>query len=142
MDSATIALLATNTLNLIVPVFQEVAGKAAPVVVVELIQLIRSHLSNKPAASEALEDLEQDPLNENVQGAVKHQLEKAMREDMDFATQIEKLLHEAVQTGISSTIVLGTDRGVAAGGDIKGNVFTGDIGGSLSIGGDEHAENG
>ncbi len=79
MDSASIGILATNVISAITPLLvsaaKNTAEKILPQAAEDLYQAIKNRLTNKPAAAEALADLEEAPSDEDIQAAVRRYLQ-------------------------------------------------------------------
>ena len=142
MDNVLVASIATTVTTLLAPYLEKAGGKLAeeigkgiPDYVSKLYAKIRSHLSRKPSAEEALTDFEKTPNNEDIQAAFRVQLKKLLIEDEEFAQQISDMLAECKKVEGDATIYqagsggVATERGVAAGeggvavgGDVRGDV--------------------
>ena len=139
-----IALLATGAWTAIQPYLPVLATKAAeeiqkkvPEAVDKVWQAITTRFEARPAAQEALEDVLKAPEDADTQAAFRQQLKKTMTEDESFATELSKLL-EAAGNSFNATltgdgaIAQGAGAravgkgGVMIGGDVSGNVVTGD----------------
>jgi hypothetical protein len=138
MDPVTIA---TAVVAFLSPYFTE-GGKAAAKKVGEaLVATIKRRFQGKPAAEEALKDVEETPQDEDLQAALRVQLKKVMQQDEVFAAELATLLDEArrsapatyqarligsgaIAQGEGATAV--GERGVAIGGSVGGDVSTGD----------------
>ncbi len=70
----------------------EETGKAVAEKIGSLYQALKTRFENKPAAQEALTDLEANPKNEDAKGALRRQLEKQMVTDRSLKETLEKLL--------------------------------------------------
>lgn len=134
MDPATINLITANAVALLSSYLAKAAETVIPKAAEDLYSAIRGRLSAKPAAQEALADLEAAPEDADAQAAVRLQLKKELVEDEEFRRAIETLLERAKESG-SKPAISATGRSVASGGDISGTVLTGDVKGSVSIGG-------
>lgn len=95
----------------------------------EVLSSLKTHLGSKSAAAEALSDLEAAPADPDAQAALKLQIRKRLLEDDAFAAELYKLLG---MTGEENTGHHAVNRSVA-GSQILGNVFTGDISGSVNL---------
>ncbi|MCK4314651.1 MAG: hypothetical protein KAX24_02660 [Anaerolineae bacterium] len=120
MDPTT---LAATVVTLLSPYLAEAGKTAAKKIgesvgdaVPKLYQAIKSRFAQKPAAAEALADLEKTPTDEDLQAAARVQLKKILAEDSSFAEQLGQLL-EAAQSAGGSTVVTVTGSGAAAVGD-------------------------
>ncbi|HEX9074768.1 MAG TPA: hypothetical protein VF932_03280 [Anaerolineae bacterium] len=100
----------------------------------ELYTAIKSRVADKPAAKEAIDDLEKAPGDADAQAALRLQIKKLLTEDKAFAAQLETMLNAAQAGGAQSTVnVTAKDRSVAAGRDVSGTILTGDVKGSIRI---------
>lgn len=136
MDQAVIQLIATNAVAILAPYLSKAAETLVPKAAEDLYAAVRERFAKKPAAEETLKDLEKAPEDEDTQASVRAQLKKIMAEDETFAMHLQKLIQE--ESGPGKPGVSASNRGVAAGGDISGPVLTGDVGGSVSIGGSKN----
>jgi hypothetical protein len=134
MDPTTLNLITANAVALLSEYLSKAAETVLPKAADHLYNAIKTRLEKKPAAKEAVEDLEKSPKDPDAQAVVRVQLKKTLTEDDDFAQEIKKLVEQVKEIGGESA-VRANDRGVAAGRDISGTVLTGDIEGSVSIGG-------
>lgn len=132
MDSASIGLLAANAVSVITPFLANAAESIVPQAAEDIYQAIKNRFAGKPAAAEALQDLEKDPADEDFQASVRAQLKKIMAEDQRFADQLAQL-YQLLEEQSGSQGVSAKERSVAAGRDIRGAVFTGDVSGEVSI---------
>ena len=112
-------------------------GKRVPDAIGELWKTLTARMKQKPAATEALDDLTQTPDDPDAQAAFRMQVKKLLR-DEDFAAQLAALLQAAgtryeahlegdgaIAQGNGATAV--GKGGVYIGGDASGNTFvTGD----------------
>jgi hypothetical protein len=133
MDPAAIGALAASAVTLLTPYLAKAAETVVPKAAEDLYAALRGKLSRKPAAAEALQDLEKTPTDADTQAALRAQLKKVLAEDEEFAAEVQKMVEEAARSGARST-VSAASRGVAAGGNINGTIVTGDIHGSLDVG--------
>lgn len=100
----------------------------------ELYTAIKSRVADKPAAKEAIDDLEKAPGDADAQAALRLQIKKLLTEDKAFAAQLETMLNAAQAGGAQSTVnVTANERSVAAGRDVSGTILTGDVKGSIRI---------
>lgn len=90
---------------------------------------IKRRAANRPAAREALEDLENDPADPDLQAGFRAQLRKLLLEEEDFASELQGLLDKTGEGGKHYTAA---NRSVA-GEQIQGSIFTGDISGSVNL---------
>src|SRR6266511_4759996 len=72
--------------------FDKQTGKAATSKIGSLYQALKTRFKNKPAAKEALADLEANPGNEDAQAALRRQLTKQMNADPTLTDTLRKLL--------------------------------------------------
>ena len=132
MDPASTGILAANVVSVITPFLASAAEVIVPQAGEDIYQAIKNRFSTKPAAAEALTDLEGNPADEDFQASVRAQLKKILAEDQRFADQLEAL-YKKLEAQDAPQGVRARNRSVAAGGDIHGAVFTGDVGGDVSI---------
>ena len=113
-------------------------GKRVPEAVGKLWNALRTRMTQKPAAQEALTDLARTPDDPDTQAAFRVQVKKLLAEDDAFAAQLAALLQAAgthyeahleddgaIAQGPGATAV--GSRGVYIGGDANGNtIVTGD----------------
>lgn len=85
---------------------------------------IYPQIAELPDAQGVLEDLAQDPDDEDTRGALRRQLKKLLAEDSLLATELATLIGEAQKSG-DSIIALG-DRSVAARKVSNSTIITGD----------------
>jgi hypothetical protein len=133
MDPATLSALTAGAVTIVSQYLAKAADAVLPKAAEDIYAAIHERFSKKPAAAEVLQDLQSAPDDADLQAAVRAQLKKTLAEDEEFAGQLEKLVQAAgrgPQPGVSAA-----NRGVAAGGNISGSVFTGDVHGPVSIGG-------
>jgi len=133
MDPTAIGAIAAGAVSILSPYLTKAADMVVPKVAEDLYALLHSKLAKKPAAAEALQDLEKSPEDADAQAALRVQLKKSMVEDEELAGQVNQLVEAA--GGTEGRTVSASNRGVAAGGDISGPVFTGDVRGDIDIGG-------
>ena len=137
MDPAAIAAAVVAFLS---PYFLE-GGKAAAKKAGEaLIGAIQRRFQDKPAAREALDDMRNDPQDEDVQAALRVQLKKAMKADEAFAADLAGLLEEAkeaapsaYQAAVHGSGAVAQGPGARAAGE-RGAVIDGDVHGSIVTG--------
>jgi hypothetical protein len=148
MDPAAIA---TTVVAFLSPYLAEGGKAAAKKVGEKLVAAIERRFKGKSAAEEALEDVKNDPQDEDFQAVLRVQLKKAMKKDETFAAELATLLKEAeaaapatYQATVhgSGAIAQGSGAvaagagGVAVGGNVGGSVSTG----SGNVTGDPHDE--
>lgn len=80
-------------------------GKAALGKIGVLYETLRARFKKKSSAKQALSDLEAEPNNEDVQGALRRQLTKEMNADATLAETLRKLLDEIEQDQPSHTFL-------------------------------------
>jgi hypothetical protein len=74
--------------------FAKEAGKSAAGKIDALHQALKTRFEDKPAAKEALADLEFNPENEDVQAALRRQLTKQMSSDPTLVDILKQLMAE------------------------------------------------
>ncbi len=140
MDPATIA---AAVVAFLAPYLAE-GGKAVAKKAGEALwEAVKQRLQGKPAAEEALRDLETAPQDEDAQAALRLQVKKALAADPGFLSELARLLEEAEKEAPGAVYratlqgsgaiaqgpgaVAAGEGGVAIGGDVKGSVIvTGD----------------
>jgi hypothetical protein len=85
--------------------FAKEAGKAAANKFGALYQFLKTRFKKKPAAKEALADLEANPENEDAKAALRRQLTKQMNADKAFIDALRKMLDEIDQDDESHTFL-------------------------------------
>jgi len=105
MDPQTISVIATTAVGVISPYLAKAGEVAAKKVGEDIYQALKAHFGKKPAAQEALADLEKAPDDGDLQAALRVQLKKLLAEDEAFAAQLQHLLQEAGETEAGATII-------------------------------------
>jgi hypothetical protein len=141
MDVQATSLLAANAVAVLAPYLSKAAETVVPKAAEDLYKTVKARLSGKPAAEEALEDLKASPADEDAQAALRLQLKKLLVEDEAFVQELSEKLEKAQASGVAKR-VSASSRGVAAGGNVSGTVFTGDIKGPVSLGGKKEDDQG
>ena len=77
--------------------FSKEAGKAAANKFGAFYQFLKTRFKKKPAAEEALADLEANPDNEDAKAALRRQLTKQMNADKTFIDTLREYLNEIDQ---------------------------------------------
>lgn len=77
----------------------------------QLWDLLRPKAEEKPSLKEAIEDVSQQPENDDAQASLRNQLKKLIQSDPDLAAQLEQLMQER------PTEETGTIGSISAGGD-------------------------
>jgi len=102
MDPATITALIASVFALLQPYLPMIAEKAAekfgeeiPASVGKVWTAIKSRFENKPAAKEALDDLQKLPEKTDYQASFRVQLEKLLEQDAAFADELKSLADRA-----------------------------------------------
>ena len=85
--------------------FAKEAGKTAANKFGALYQFLKTRFKKKPAAKEALADLEANPDNEDAKAALRRQLTKQMNADNTFVNTLRKILDEIDQDKESQTFL-------------------------------------
>jgi hypothetical protein len=105
MDPVTVSVIATTTVGVLSSFLAKAMEAAASKVGGDLYQILKDRLSKKPAAQEALADLEKVPEDTDRQAALRVQLKKLMTEDESLARQLEQLLKNAAGTEAGATVI-------------------------------------
>ena len=137
MDPAT---LATTITTLIAPFLAKLGASVMDQVTAELPEkvgklwdVISKHFKGNPAASSAATDLTKNAEDKDNQQIFELQLRKALKEDLDFADALSRLLQEAeesIKKPSDNNVALARDQGIAVGkinvgGDMPGNIVIG-----------------
>jgi len=69
------------------------------------VQALKTRFAKRPAAHEALSDLEKSPDDADLQATLRVQLKKALEEDKAFAMELQELLRVAGATEAGATII-------------------------------------
>jgi hypothetical protein len=86
---------------------------------------LQPKVETKPAAQEAVQDVAQNPKDEDAQAALRQQIKKILGEDEALAREIEPMVKSLQQANV--TVVASGDRSVAVGGNVTGGtIITGD----------------
>ena len=125
-------IMAATAIGLVAPYLAKAGEVVSKNFAEDIYKAIKARMEAKPAAREAMHDLKQSPSDADAQAAARQQLKKLLSADQAFAAEIEKLLKEAEASRLKSG-VSASRRGVAAGRDVSGNVFTGDVQGAVNI---------
>ena len=105
MDPQTISVIATTAVGFLSPYLAKAGEVAAKKVGEDIYQALKARFGVKPAAQEALTDLEKAPSDTDLQAALRVQLKKLLAEDEAFAAQLQQLLQKAGGTEAGATII-------------------------------------
>lgn len=105
MDPQTIGAIASTAVGLLSSVFSKAGEAAAKQVGEDILRTLKAYFVKKPAAQEALADLENTPDDADLQVALRVQLKKLLEEDKAFAAQLQQLLQEAGKTEAGATVI-------------------------------------
>jgi hypothetical protein len=104
MDSPAIGALAASAVSILAPYlakageeFATEAGKATAGKISGLYQAIKTRFQGRPAAAEALADIEAAPNDLDAQAALRQQLKKQLADDPAFAGRLRQLLDQIGQ---------------------------------------------
>ncbi len=126
MDPATLATAAVAVLS---PYLKKVAEKAAEKVgdlaveaTEKLFGFLKGKLGGRPAAAEALADVEKAPADADALGALRVQLRKLAEADEEFRTELAKRLADpalaaAVRATQTSTVIGDNNKGAQVAGN-------------------------
>ncbi len=140
--------LATAVVTFLAPFLIE-GGKAAAKKGGEaLIAVLERRFKDKPAAQEALNDVKNDPQDEDLQTVLRVQLKKALTADAEFLAELAQLLEQAqaeapaptYQATVAGSGVAAQGEGAVAARIVHGSIVTGGVkldGGSTFVGGDQ-----
>lgn len=128
MDPQTIGVIASTAIGFLSSFLAKASESAVKQVGEDILQTLKAHFAKKPAAQEALADLQKAPDDADFQVALRVQLRKLLEEDKAFAAQLQQLLQEAGKTETGAIIIK-----QVAGNDAKqfGQVF-----GNITFGAD------
>ncbi|GAA3446535.1 hypothetical protein [Planomonospora venezuelensis] len=88
---------------------------------------LRGRVEERPAASEAVNDVAENPDDEELRTVLKVQLKKLLAEDPGLAAEIGRIFDEARSAGVAGTVTTVTASGqgsVAIGRDVSGSRIT------------------
>jgi len=105
MDPQTISTIATTAVGILSAYLAKAGEAAAKKIGEDIYQVLKARLGKKPAAQEALADLEKAHDDTDLQAALRVQLKKLLAEDEAFAVQLQHLLQEAGRTETGATII-------------------------------------
>jgi hypothetical protein len=105
MDPQTLGVIASTAVGFLASLFSKASEAAAKQVGEAILPTLKSRFAKKPAAQEALADLEKTPNDSDLQAALRVQLKKLLEEDAAFAAQLQQLLQEAGKTEAGATII-------------------------------------
>ena len=99
----------------------------------QVYSTIKARAETRPAAKEAVNDLEKEPGSVDAQGALRLQIKKLLTEDPSFAAELEKMLQAGEASGAGPVVnVTADNRSVGAGRDVSGTIITGDVKGPIT----------
>lgn len=105
MDPQTISVIATTAVGFLSPYLAKAGEVAAKKVGEDIYQALKARFGKKPAAQEALADLEKAPSDTDLQAALRVQIKKLLVEDEAFAAQLQQLLQKTGGTEAGATII-------------------------------------
>jgi hypothetical protein len=105
MDSQTISVIATTTVGFLSTYLAKAGEAAAKKAGEDIYRSLKARFGKKPAAQEALTDLEKAPDDADLQAVVRVQLKKLLAEDEAFAAQLQRLLQKAGGTEAGAIII-------------------------------------
>ena len=105
MDPQTISVIAATAVGFLSPYLAKAGEAAAKKVGEGIYRTLKDRFGSKPAAQEALTDLEKAPDDADHQAALRVQLKKVLAEDKEFASDLQRLLREAGETEAGATII-------------------------------------
>lgn len=105
MDSQTITVIATTAVGFLTPYLAKVGEAAAKKVGEDIYQALKNRFSKKPAAQEALTDLEKSPDDADLQAVLRVQLQKVLKDDEGLAQQLQNILQKAGKTKTGATTI-------------------------------------
>jgi len=105
MDPQIISVIASTAVGFLSSFLAKAGDAAAKKAGEDIFETLKARIGKKPAAQEALADLEKAPDDADLQVALRVQLKKLLEEDKAFATQLQQLLQEAGKTEAGATII-------------------------------------
>lgn len=105
MDSATIGAIAATAISILTPYLTNAADAAARQLGDEVYKKLKARLSKKPAAQEALTDVEKSPQDADLQTALRAQIKKLLEEDHAFATELQEMFKKSGKAETGATII-------------------------------------
>jgi hypothetical protein len=105
MDPQTISTIATTVVGILSAYLAKAGEAAAKKFGEDIYQVLKARLGKKPAAQEALADLEKAHDDTDLQAALRVQLKKLLAEDEAFAVQLQHMLQEVGGTEAGATII-------------------------------------
>jgi predicted NACHT family NTPase len=131
MDPVT---LAASVLTILSPYLAKAGEKvvdkmidALPENAGKLWTALTEKFKGKLAAEEAVQDLANNPANEDTRTVFRIQLKKALTEDPEFLAALEVLVKKAEAESIkNSAVASGHGVAVNVGGSVRGNIVVGD----------------
>lgn len=98
MDLASIGVISSTAIGFLIPYFKKAGESTAKGIGEDLYKILKNRISKKPAAKEALDDLEKTPDDSDLQATLRVQIKKLLAEDDTFALELQRLLSEAEKT--------------------------------------------
>jgi len=114
MDAQTINVIAATAIGFLSPYLAKAGEVVARKLGEDLYDVLKARFGARPAAQEALADLEAAPDDSDRQASVRSQLKKLLAEDEAFALQLQNLLGNAAKTEIKAVEINQT-----AGNDVR-----------------------
>lgn len=105
MDSQTINVMAATAIGFLSPYLAKAGEATAKKIGEDIYQVLKAHFDKKPAAQEALTDLEKSPNDSDFQAALRVQLKKILAEDEVLVIQLRRLLQAAEETKAGTIII-------------------------------------
>jgi len=105
MDPQTISVIASTAIGFLASFLSKASEAAAKKAGEDILQTLKARFAKKPAAQEALTDLEKAPNDADLQVALRVQLRKLLEQDTAFAAHLQQLLQEAGKTETGATII-------------------------------------
>jgi hypothetical protein len=98
MDAQTINAIAATAVGFLSPYLAKAGEVVARKLGEDLYNILKARFGARPAAQEALADLEAAPTDSDRQASVRSQLRKLLDEDEAFALELQNLLGDAART--------------------------------------------
>lgn len=105
LDPATISVLVSAAVGFLTPYLTKAGEAVAKKTGEDVYQALKARFIKKPAAQEALNDLEKTPQDPDLQAALRVQLRKLLEEDETFSAHLQEVLKKAQGTEEGATII-------------------------------------
>ncbi len=126
MDPATIGVIATTAISFLTSYLTKAAESTTKQFGEDLYKRLKTRFSKKPAAQEALADVEKTPEDADLQTVLRVQIKKLLAEDEAFASELQEMFKKAEKPEAGATVITQTAGDNAKQfGQVHGNVTFG-----------------